>query len=107
MVHGEPPDANGWHGGITRQTPRFVGRKVNERNTRGGQRVVCGYLVRNVFDSHEAISDTAADVLRHLSLEITIKRVFTAAKSRALMFAAELLQTKGKRHHSPSSSRRR
>ena len=80
MVHGEPPDANGGHGGITRQTPRFVGRKVNERNTRGGHRVVGGYVARDSFDSHKAISDTAADVLGYLSLEITIKRVFAAAK---------------------------
>ncbi len=32
------------------------------------------------FDSHEAISDMAADVLGHLRLKITIKRVFAAAK---------------------------
>jgi hypothetical protein len=32
------------------------------------------------FDGHEAISDTAADVLRHLRLKIAIKRVFAASK---------------------------
>jgi hypothetical protein len=32
------------------------------------------------FNGHEAISDTAADVLGHLRLKIAIKRVFTAVK---------------------------
>jgi hypothetical protein len=43
-----------------------------------GDRVTGGNVARDVFDSHEAISDTAADVLRHLRSKITIKSVFTA-----------------------------
>ena len=59
------------------------------------------------FDGHEAISDMAADVLGYLRLKITIKRIFAAAKKRALVFLAERLQTKWRRHSAPSSSRRR
>jgi hypothetical protein len=79
-VYRQPPYANGWHGRITRQTPGFVRGKVNERNTRGGDRVPGGNVARDGFDSYEAIRDTAADVLSNLGLKITIKGIFAAAK---------------------------
>jgi len=37
-------------------------------------------VARGGFDSHETISDMAADVLGHLRLKVPIQRIFAAAK---------------------------
>jgi hypothetical protein len=79
-VHGKPPDSNGGHGRITRQTLGFVRGKVNEGNTRRRDRVIGGHMAGDSFDGHEAIRNTAADVLGDLRLKIAIQRVFTAVK---------------------------
>jgi len=80
LVHGQPPDANGGHCRIARQTFGLVRGQIGEGDIGGGDRVISGNVACGDFDGYEAISDTTADVLTDLSLKITIKGVFAAAK---------------------------
>lgn len=80
LVHGQSADPNGGHRRITGQTPGLVRRKINEGDTPCRNRVPGRNMVGGNFDSHEAIRYTTADVLGHLRLKVTIKRIFAAAK---------------------------
>jgi hypothetical protein len=79
-MHREPPHTNGRYGRIPREALGILVRQIRQWNTRCGDRVIGGHLIRQVIDRNKAVGKVAPDILAYLVLEVMIESFHAAGE---------------------------
>ncbi len=97
-VDGQTADAHGWNERISRQPLDHGGRKLGSRNAARSESVIRSDATGDVLDSNEAVSDSAADVLGHLGLEIPVESRLIAIEYGAIVRVGKRFHPEGSDH---------
>jgi hypothetical protein len=106
LVYSQPSNPNCRQRWIARQPFGFLRWEIQKWNAGSRQRVVGSHTTCGHLNHDKTICDSPADVLSHLRLKVSVKRVFAAAERGSIMPVRERLEAKRDRGHStPNSSR--